>query len=120
MVDRILGKTAVGCKTVGAMTFLGLPVVEAGGVHALAASLALAAAGMDFHADAFPDFELVDVRPQCGEDPHFFMAGREIFFVGQTPPDAGRRAALDYFEVSCADGNGVDAHQHFGAPRDWR
>ena len=62
MVDRVLGKTAIRCKTVGAMTLLGFPIVETGGVHALAAALALAAAGVDFDADTLADRKLVDVR----------------------------------------------------------
>jgi hypothetical protein len=120
VVHGIFGEPAIGGEAIGAMTLLGFPIVEAGGVHALAASLALAAAGMDFHADAFPDFELVDVRSECGDRAHIFMAGREILVERQATPDAGRRAAMDDFEVSCADGNGVDAHQHFGASGDWR
>src|SRR6516164_7272384 len=60
VVDLIFAEAAVGGETVGAVTFIDVAVVEpivvTGGVHALAAALALAAAGMnlDGHALAAP------------------------------------------------------------------
>src|SRR5690606_18705663 len=51
VVDRVFGKAAVGGEAVGAVALVDvtvvLSVVVAGGVHALAAALALAAARMD-------------------------------------------------------------------------
>src|SRR3979409_704128 len=59
MVDRVFGETAIGREPVGAVTFIGISIVNARGVHALAASLALAATSVDFHADAFADVKFV-------------------------------------------------------------
>ena len=59
VVDLVLAEAAVGGEAVGAVALVDVAVVEAvvvaGGVHALAAALALAAAGMDFHGHALAD-----------------------------------------------------------------
>ena len=92
VIDGVFGEAAVGGEAVGAMALVGLPIVQARGVHALAAALALAAAGMDFHADAFADLELVDVGSERGDRAHIFMARREILVEGQAALNARRRA----------------------------
>src|SRR5690606_4988263 len=55
IVDRVLGKAAIGGEAVGAMTLVDvavvLAVVVAGRVHAHAAALALAATSVNFHGD---------------------------------------------------------------------
>src|SRR6185437_6148134 len=104
-------------KAVGAVAFLGLSVVEARGVHAHAASLALPAAGMDFHGDALADLELVDMGPKRYDSAHIFMAGREILVEGQTALNAGWQSPMDDFQVSGADRDCIDANQHFGPSR---
>ena len=83
MVDRVFGEAAVGGKTVGAMALAGFAVVQTRRVHALPAALALAAAGVDFHADALADGELVDAGPERDHGSHIFMAGRKILVEGQ-------------------------------------
>ena len=117
VVDGVFGEPAVGREAVGAVTLLGLSIVEARGVHALAAALALAAAGMDFHADALADRELVDGRSEGHDRAHIFMAGRKVLVEGQAALNARRRSAMDDLKVGGADGNGVDPDQDFCAPR---
>ena len=95
-------------------------VVEARGVHALPAPLALAAAGMDLHADAFADCKLVDIRSERGNRAHIFMTGCEIFVEWQAALNARGRAGVDDLEVGCADGDRVDADQNLRVPRNGR
>jgi hypothetical protein len=117
MVHGIFGETAVGRESVGAVTLVGFSVVEARGVHALAASLALAATRMDFHTDAFANLELIDVRSESDYRAHIFVTGRKILVEGQSAFDTRRRAAMDDLKISRTDGDGVDADQNFGSPR---
>jgi hypothetical protein len=86
----------------------------------LAASLALAAAGVNFHADAFADPELVDVGSERCHRAHIFVAGREVLVEGQAAADARRRAAMDDLEIGGADRHRVDADQNFRAARNRR
>ena len=97
------------------MTLVGFPIVKAGGVHALAASLALAAPRMDLYADAFADFKFIDAGSECCNGAHIFMAGRKILVEGQAALNACRRAAVDDLKIGCADRDRVDADQDFGA-----
>src|SRR5260370_41250514 len=115
MIDRIFGETAIGRETVGAVPLVGFPVVKAGSVHALAASLALAAPRMDLHADAFADFKFIDAGSECCNGAHIFMAGRKILVEGQAALNARRRAAVNDLKIGCADRDRVDADQDFGA-----
>ncbi len=91
VVDLVFAEAAVGGEAVGAVALVDVavvePVVVAGGVHALAAALALAAAGMDLDGHALADLVLVDARPERDDRAHVFMAGREVLVV--------RHAALD-------------------------
>src|SRR6266403_1852073 len=77
---------------------------------------AVTTSGVNFHADAFSDFELVDTWSERGNRTHIFMTGREILVEGQTAPNARRRAAVNDLKVSCTDRNGSDADQNFRAP----
>ena len=117
VIDCVFGKAAVGRKAVGPMPLLGFPVVEARGVHALAAALALAAARMDFDGHALADLELVDMGAECCDRAHIFMARREVLVEGKPALDAGRRSPVNDFEVGGTDRDGIDADQHFGAAR---
>jgi hypothetical protein len=101
----------IGGKAIGAMALLWLSIVEAGGVHALAASLALTAADMDFYGDAFADSEFVDIGSERGNRTHIFMAGRKILVEGQAAANACRRTAVDDLQIGGADRNRVDAVQ---------
>jgi hypothetical protein len=98
-----------------AMTLVRFPVVKAGGIHALSAPLALTTSGVDFHADAFVDFELVDTWSERGNRAHIFVAGREILVEGQAALNDRRRAAVNDLKVGCADWNCVDADQNFSS-----
>src|SRR3981081_2660710 len=111
MIDRIFGETTVGRKTVGAMALVGFPIVEAGGVHALAASLALAAPRMDLHADAFADFKFIDAGSECCNGAHIFMAGRKILVERQAALNACWGATVDDIEIGCTDRDCIDAAQ---------
>src|SRR3984885_10573826 len=98
MVDRVFGKTAIGGKTVGAVALAGFAVVQARRVHALPAALALAAAGMDLHADALADRELVDAGPERDHGSHIFVPGREILVEGQATQNFRRRSGVNDFK----------------------
>src|SRR5262245_11832804 len=80
VVDLIFAEAAVGGEAVGAVTFVDVAVVEAvvvtGGVHALAAALALAAAGMNLDGHALADPVFVDARAERDHRAHIFVAGR--------------------------------------------
>src|SRR5262249_62175459 len=104
-------EAAVGGEAIGTVAFVHLaviePVVVAGGVHALAAALALAAAGMDFDGDALVDPVFVDARPERDHGTHIFVSGREVLVVRQTTTNRRRRAMGDGFEIGRAGGHSV-------------
>ena len=119
VVDLIFAKAAVGGEAVGAMALVDVAVIEAvvvaRGVHALAAALALAAAGMDLDGDALADRQFVDAGTERHHGAHIFVARREILVERLAAEDHRRRAEFDDLEVGGADRDRVDAHQHFGA-----
>src|SRR5262249_49820524 len=82
VVDLIFAEAAVGSETIGAMSLVDIAVVEtvvmAGGVHAFAAALALAAAGMNFDSHALADLVFVDARTECDDRAHIFVTWRRI------------------------------------------
>ena len=114
-------EAAVGGEAVGAVALVDLAVVEAvvqaGRVHAHAAALALAAAGVDLHRDAVADGELVDAGPERCDRAHVLVAGRPVLVEGQAALDQRRRPVRDHVEVGGADRDRVDAHQHLGPLR---
>ena len=116
VVHLVFAETAIGSETVGAVALVHVAVVEtvvvAGGVHALAAALALAATGMEFDRHARTDFVFVDTGPERDHRPHVFMAGREVLVERQAALDRRRRAVIDNLKISGADCHRVDAHQH--------
>ena len=117
IVDLVFAETAIGGEPVGAMALVDVAVIEAvvvaGGVHALAATLALAAAGVDFDRHARADLVFVDARSERHHRAHVFMAGREVLVERQAALNRGRRAVIDDLEIGGADRDCVDAHQHF-------
>ena len=121
VVDLIFAEAAVGGEAVGAVAFVHVaviePVVVAGGVHALAAALALAAAGVDLDGDALADLVFVDARPERDHGAHIFVAGGEVLVVRHAAEDRGRRSVIDDLEIGRADRDRVDAHQHLGLLR---
>jgi hypothetical protein len=58
---------------------------------------------VDFHADAFVDFELVDTWSERGNRAHIFVAGREILVEGQAALNDRRRTAVNDLKVGCAN-----------------
>src|SRR5215468_9185658 len=121
VVDLIFAEAAVGGETVGAVAFVDVaviePVVVTGGVHALAAALALAAAGMNLDGHALADAVFVDARPERDHGAHVFVPGGEVLVVRHAAPDRRRRPVIDDLEVGRADRDRVDAHQHLGLLR---
>src|SRR5581483_4785748 len=113
MVDRVFGKSTIGGKTVGAMPLFRLPIIEAGRVHALTASLALAATCMNFHRHALPDVELIDTGAERGNGSHVLVARCEVLVERETALDMGGRAGVDDLKIGGADRHSVDADQHF-------
>ena len=121
VVDLVFAEATVGGEAVGAVTLVDVAVVQsvvvAGRVHALAATLALAAAGMNLHRDALADPVLVDAGPERHHRAHVFVAGREVLVEGVPALNGGRRAVIDDLEIGGADRHRVDAHQHLGLLR---
>ena len=121
VVDLVLAEAAVGGEAVGAVALVDVAVIEAvvvaGGVHALAATLALPAAGVNFHRDALADLVFVDARPERDHGTHVFVAGREVLVERQAALNRGRRPVIDDLEIGGADRHRVDAHQHLGLLR---
>ena len=85
VVDLVFAEAAVGREAVGAVALVHVavvePVVVTGGVHALAAALALAAAGVNLHGHALADPVFVDARPERDHGAHIFMPGGEVLVV---------------------------------------
>ena len=121
VVDRVLAEAAVGGEAVGAMALVHVAVVHAvvvaRRVHALAAALALAAAGVDLDRDAIADLELVDARPERDDGAHVLVARRPVLVERQAAFDQRRRAVIDHLQIGGADRDRVDAHQHLGLAR---
>ena len=121
VVDLVFAETAIGGEAVGAVALVDVAVVEAvvvaGGIHALAAALALAAAGVDLDRHALADLVFVDAGAERHHRAHVLVAGREVLVEGQAALDQGRRAVRDHVEIGGADRDRVDAHQHLGLLR---
>ena len=119
VVDLVFAEAAVGGEAVGAVALVDVaviePVVVARRVHALAAALALAAAGVDFDGDALADLVFVDAGAERRDRAHIFVAGGEILVERHAAQDRGRRAVIDDLQVGGADRHRIDAHQHLGA-----
>src|SRR5215472_4744606 len=125
VIDLIFAEAPVGGETVGAVTLVDLAVIEAvvvaRGVHAFAAALALAAAGMNFDRDALAYLVFVDARTERDHRAHIFVARREVLVERLAALDERRRPVIDDFKIGGADRHRVDANENLGAlgHRDW-
>src|SRR5262249_7180455 len=121
VVDLVFAEAAVGGETVGAVAFVHVavvePVVVTGGVHALAAALALAAAGVNFDGHALADAIFVDARAERDHRAHIFVPRGEVLVVRHAAPDQRRRPVIDDLEIGRADRDRIDAHQDLGLLR---
>jgi hypothetical protein len=116
-VDRVFGEAAVGAETIRAMSFRAIAVIQARGVHALAAALAAATAGVNLDGDALADLKFVDGRAELHDGAHIFMSGCEAAIERQPAIDHRRHTMTYDLDVGRAYRDRVDAHQHFGRPR---
>ena len=112
IVDGIFGKAAIGREAVRAVSFRREAVVEARGIHALAAARAAAAPGMDLDRDPVADLEFVHRRTKLDDRAHVFVADRKILVERQFAFDHRRQAVPQYFDVCRADRDRVDTDQH--------
>ncbi len=121
IVDLVFAEAAIGGEAVGAMALVDVavvePVVVAGGVHAFAAALALAAAGVNLDRHALADLVFVDAGPERDHRAHVFVSGREVLVEGEAALDRCRRTVIDDLEIGRADRHCVDAHEHLGLLR---
>ena len=121
VVDLIFAEAAVGGEAVGAMALVDVAIVQAvvvtGGVHPLAAALALSAAGMNFHRHALADPVFVDAGAKRHDGAHIFVTGREILVERIATLNRGGRTVIDNLEIGRADRDCIDAHQHLGPLR---
>ena len=85
VVDRVFGEAAIGAEPVGAMALGAKAVVEARGVHALAAALAAAAPGMDLDGDAVADWNSSTVGPSFTTVPIYSWPGVKPLLNGNSP-----------------------------------
>src|SRR5205085_1108351 len=103
----------IGAEAVGAVPLLAIPVVQARGIHALAAALASPAAGMYLDRHPVADIELVDRRPELHHGAHIFVTRGEALMERQVAVDHRRYAVPDDLDIGGADGDRVDTDQHF-------
>src|SRR5262249_62131609 len=103
VVDLVFAKPAVGGEAVGPVTLVHGSVIEsvvmAGGVHALPAALALAAAGMNLDRDALADPIFVDCGPERDHGTHVFVSRREVLIVRHAAADQRGRSVIDDLEI---------------------
>ena len=92
-------------------------IVEAARVHAHAATLALAAARVNFNRHPVADAELVDARSERRNGAHVLVARCPVLVKRQATLDHRRWTRLDDVEIGGADRAGVDADKDFGALR---
>ena len=64
-----------------------------------------------------PDLELIDGRPELHHGAHVFVTRGEALVEGKIAVDHRRHAVPYDLDVGGADGDRVDPHQDFGAPR---
>ena len=96
VVDRVLREAAIGREAVGPVPFVELAVVatvvEARGVHPLAAALAATAAGVDLDRDALANDKFVNRRSEFDNRAHVFVTGREVLVERRLAADNAREA----------------------------
>ena len=114
VVDGVLAKPAIGRKSIRAVAFVHvaivLAVIVARGVHAGAATLALAATRMDFDGNPIANAVLIDSRSKSNNRAHVFMARGKILIERQATFDRRGRALVDNFEIRSANRDCVNPH----------
>ena len=121
IVDRVLREAAIGGEAVGAVPLIHLAivfaVVQASGVHALAAAFAATATGVHFDRHPVADMKLVDALPEFDHGTHVLVARRKVLVERQPPLKHRGRALVNDLQIGRADRNRVDPHQHLGRAR---
>ena len=116
VVDSVFGKAAIGAEAVGPVPLRAIAVIQARGVHALAAAQTAATPGMHLDRDAVADLKLVDGRAELDDRAHIFVARREAAIEWQLAINHRRHAVADDLDVRRADRDRIDPHQHLGRP----
>jgi hypothetical protein len=116
-VDRVFGEAAVGAETIRAMSFRAIAVIQARGVHALAAALAAATAGVNLDGDALADLKFVDGRAELHDGAHIFMSGCEAAIERQPAIDHRRHTMTYDLDIGRAYRDRVDAYENLGRTR---
>ena len=98
------------------MTFVDITVVfaivEAGGVHALSATLTTPASSVHFDGHAIAEFVLVYTLAQLDHRAHVFVARCKVLVEWKTTVNQSGWALVDDFQIGRANSNCIDAHQH--------
>src|SRR5437764_840142 len=115
-VDGVFGEAAVGAETVRPMPLRAKAVIQARGVHPLAATLAAAAPGMNLDGDPVADLTFVDRRTELHDRSHVFVARCEAAVERQAAIDHCRHAVPDDLDVGRAYRDRVDPYEHLGRP----
>src|SRR5438270_8472375 len=107
-------KPPIGAEAVGPVPLRAIAVIQARGVHALAAALTPATPGMHLDRDAVADLKLVDGRAELDDRAHIFVARREAAIEWQLAINHRRHAVAHDLNVGRADRDRVDPNQHLG------
>src|SRR5436305_11647113 len=94
-----------------------ISVIQARGVHALAAALTAATPRMHLDRDAVADLKLVDGRAELDDRTHILVARREAAIEWQLAINHRRHAVADDLDVRRAHRDRIDPHQHLGPAR---
>src|SRR6185437_10725706 len=113
VVHGVFGKAAIGREAVRAMALVAEAVIEAGGVHALAAPRAAPAAGVDLDRDAIANLEFVDRRAQLDDGAHIFVPDGEALVEGKLAIDGSGQTMPHDLDVGGANRDRIDAHENF-------
>ncbi len=108
MIDHILGVAAGGCESVGPVAFLGVAIVEAGGVIAQAAVPAATAAVVGFYRHPVADGEFVHRIAQGDDNAGVFVTG-DVDTVGRLSGEG----FVDKSDIGAANGAGFNLDKHF-------
>src|SRR6516225_1055626 len=117
VVQGVFGEAAIGAEAIGAMAFAAVAVIEARGIHAFAAALALPAPGMDLDGDAVADLEFVDSGAEPHDRAHIFVPRRKAPIERELAIHQRRDAMFEDLDVGRAYRDRIDPDQHFGGAR---
>ena len=109
-VDGVFGEPPIRTKTVRAVSFLGVAIIQARGVHAFATALAAAAAGVDLDRDPIADLEFIDAGAEPNHCTHVFVTRCEAPIEGKPAIDHRRQTVPDDLDIGSTDCNRVDPH----------